>query len=92
MGTPLELDEVWLERIKQNVEGLEYGCVQIIVHDGRIVQIERTERKRYDGESAGNSSADRANGPRAKNAEKPGSGGLTFPRHEGINENRRVSK
>jgi hypothetical protein len=30
------------------VNGLEYGEVNIVVHDGRIVQIERKERKRYD--------------------------------------------
>ena len=34
MAKPLELDEVWMERIKQIVNGLEYGTVQIVVHDG----------------------------------------------------------
>lgn len=48
MGAPLELDDMWLKRIKQSVEGLEYGNVHIIIHDGRIVQIERTERKRFE--------------------------------------------
>lgn len=52
MGAPLHLDDTWLERIRMSVEGLEYGNVQIIIHDGRIVQIERTERKRFDTESA----------------------------------------
>lgn len=50
MGSPLELTEDWLERIKQSVEGLEYGHVQIIIHDGRIVQIERLERRRFNQE------------------------------------------
>jgi hypothetical protein len=48
MAKPLELDEVWLERIKQILNGLEYGTVQIVVHDGKIAQIDRTERKRFD--------------------------------------------
>ncbi len=48
MAKPFELDETWLSRIASSVNGLEYGSVQIIVHDGRIVQIERTERKRFD--------------------------------------------
>ncbi|MFC5453037.1 YezD family protein [Paenibacillus aestuarii] len=48
MAKPLELDEVWMERIKQILNGLEYGSVQIVVHDGRIAQIDKTERKRFD--------------------------------------------
>ncbi|WP_020616042.1 YezD family protein [Paenibacillus daejeonensis] len=48
MAKPLEIDEVWQERILGQVSGLEYGSVLITVHDGRIVQIERTERKRFD--------------------------------------------
>jgi hypothetical protein len=50
MGTPLEVDDIWLERIKQSVNGLSFGQVQIIIHDGRIVQIERTERKRFESD------------------------------------------
>lgn len=48
MAKPLEVDEVWQERILEQVTGLEYGQVVITVHDGRIVQIDRTERRRYD--------------------------------------------
>ncbi|MDF2669188.1 MAG: hypothetical protein K0R67_1494 [Paenibacillus sp.] len=52
MAKPLEVDEYWSERIVQSVNGLEYGTVQIVVHDGRIVQIERTERKRFEAEAS----------------------------------------
>lgn len=52
MAKPLEIDEYWAERIIQSVNGLEYGTVQIVVHDGRIVQIERTERKRFESSDA----------------------------------------
>ncbi|WP_028548294.1 YezD family protein [Paenibacillus sp. UNC451MF] len=52
MAKPLEIDEVWSSRIVNSVNGLEYGTVQIVVHDGRIVQIERTERKRFESEVA----------------------------------------
>jgi len=48
MAKPIVLDQEWLERIAAQVEGLEYGSVLITVHDGRVVQIDRTERKRYD--------------------------------------------
>lgn len=44
----LEFDETIIRWILEEVNGLEYGVVQINVHDGRIVQIERTERKRFD--------------------------------------------
>lgn len=52
MAKPLDVDELWTKRILQSVNGLEYGTVQIVVHDGRIVQIERTERKRFESDSA----------------------------------------
>ncbi|OXS52201.1 hypothetical protein B1A99_34785 [Cohnella sp. CIP 111063] len=48
MAKPVEVDERWLGRIAEQVNGLEYGEVNIVVHDGRIVQIERKERRRYD--------------------------------------------
>ncbi len=43
-----ELDSGWLERIVESVEGLQYGHIQIIIHDGKIVQIDRLERQRFD--------------------------------------------
>lgn len=52
MAKPVEVDDVWVERIVGQVNGLEYGSVLITVHDGRIVQIERTERKRFDQQAA----------------------------------------
>ncbi|NHN30623.1 YezD family protein [Paenibacillus agricola] len=51
MSKPLEVDELWVQRIIGSVNGLEYGTVQIVIHDGRIVQIERTERKRFEGDA-----------------------------------------
>lgn len=48
MAKPLEMDQQWLDRIVDQVSGLQYGQVTITVHDGRIVQIDRTERTRYD--------------------------------------------
>lgn len=48
MELPNHLDAVWLERIANSIAGLKYGQVQITIHDGRIVQIERCERLRFD--------------------------------------------
>jgi hypothetical protein len=42
-------DEVkWLELVIQQVGSLRYGVVEIVVHDSRVIQIEKTERVRLD--------------------------------------------
>jgi hypothetical protein len=40
--------EEWLRLVAAQVAGLRYGVVQLVVHDGRVVQIERTEKLRLD--------------------------------------------
>ncbi|MGD0537818.1 MAG: YezD family protein [Verrucomicrobiota bacterium] len=40
--------EAWLETVRQQVAGLRYGVVQIVIHDARVVQIERTEKIRFE--------------------------------------------
>lgn len=36
----------WLQIVKEKVESLRFGVVQLTVHDGRVTQIERTEKTR----------------------------------------------
>jgi hypothetical protein len=36
----------WVRLVQQKVESLSYGVVQLVVHDGRVTQIERTEKTR----------------------------------------------
>jgi len=36
----------WLEVVREKVQSLQFGVVQIVVHDRRVTQIERTERMR----------------------------------------------
>jgi hypothetical protein len=36
----------WLDIVAKQVSDLRFGVVQITVHDGQIVQVERTERIR----------------------------------------------
>lgn len=36
----------WVALVREKVEGLRYGVVQLVVHDGRVTQIERTEKTR----------------------------------------------
>jgi hypothetical protein len=39
-------DLKWLELVIQQVGSLRFGVVEIVVHDGRVIQIEKTERLR----------------------------------------------
>jgi hypothetical protein len=38
----------WLELVIQSVGSLRYGIVEIVVHDSRVIQIEKTERLRLE--------------------------------------------
>lgn len=40
-------DAPWLALVADKVKSLHYGVVQIVVHDSRVVQVERTERHRF---------------------------------------------
>jgi hypothetical protein len=41
-------DPTWLGLVREKVESLHYGVVQIVVHDRKVTQIERTEKTRLD--------------------------------------------
>jgi hypothetical protein len=38
----------WLDLVHRQVTSLRYGVVQIVVHDGHVTQIDKTERLRLD--------------------------------------------
>jgi len=40
----------WVALVREKVEGLRFGVVQLVVHDGRVTQIERTEKTRLPAE------------------------------------------
>jgi len=46
-GAPIPANE-WLAVVREKVDGLRYGIVQLVVHDGRVTQIDRTERTRLE--------------------------------------------
>ncbi|WP_235548877.1 YezD family protein [Paenibacillus sp. Soil522] len=48
MSQTVEVADEWLKRIKEQLAGVQYGIVQITVHNSQIVQIDRTERSRFD--------------------------------------------
>ena len=39
-------EQNWQEIVREHVESLRFGTVEIIVHDSRVIQIEKTERVR----------------------------------------------
>ena len=45
-ATTLDASPDWIELVRQKVESLRFGVVQLVVHDGRVTQIERTEKTR----------------------------------------------
>ena len=52
-------DAQWLRLVREQVDTLRFGIVQIVVHESRVVQIERTERVRLDGATKPGSKADK---------------------------------
>lgn len=37
----------WQDVVRRKVEALRFGSVQIIVHDGRVTQVESLEKTRF---------------------------------------------
>ncbi|MDR0270731.1 YezD family protein [Paenibacillus sp.] len=52
MAKGLQVDQLWLDRITGQLNDMEFGSLHIVVHEGQIVQMERTERKRFENTSA----------------------------------------
>jgi len=44
--TPEPTAESWLEIVRQRVEAMRFGSVQVVVHEGRVTQVESTEKTR----------------------------------------------
>lgn len=46
---PLPLPPVLFRELKNALESIRYGSVELVIHDGRVVQLERREKVRSDG-------------------------------------------
>lgn len=44
--------EPWLEIVRQKVAAMRFGSVQIVVHEGRVTQVESTEKTRFAADEA----------------------------------------
>jgi hypothetical protein len=42
------VEERIFETIRQAIKHTQYGSVEVIIHDSRVVQIERKEKTRFD--------------------------------------------
>lgn len=42
-----QIEEQWIERIVQSLKGIKYGSVEIVIHDSKIMQIDRLEKLRF---------------------------------------------
>ncbi len=52
-AAPVESEpESWLDILKQKVAAMRFGSVQIVVHEGRVTQVESTEKTRLPSEPA----------------------------------------
>lgn len=44
----------WLGIVRQHVNSIRFGVVQTVVHDTRVVQVDRRGRMRFDARKASN--------------------------------------
>jgi hypothetical protein len=42
-----EGQEEWLSLIARKVNGIRFGSVHVVVHDGKVMQVEVTEKTRF---------------------------------------------
>jgi hypothetical protein len=49
-GLPLPL--ALLQELRQALHSIRYGTIELVIHNGRVVQLERREKVRFDQEVA----------------------------------------
>jgi hypothetical protein len=70
--------EPWLELLVQQVRKTRFGSIVVTIHEGRVVQVERTEKVRLDSPRH---DAATAWAPRAGEARVAHAGGTESPTH-----------
>ena len=46
----LLLPPALLRELRQALRSIRYGAIELVIHDGRVVQLERREKVRFDNE------------------------------------------
>jgi hypothetical protein len=44
----LPLPPALLRELRQALQAIRYGAIELVIHDGRVVQLERREKVRFD--------------------------------------------
>ena len=44
----LALPPALLRELRQALQAIRYGAIELVIHDGRVVQLERREKVRFD--------------------------------------------
>jgi hypothetical protein len=58
--------EPWLDIVRRKVGTLRFGSVQIVVHEGRVTQVESTEKTRLSDAGSSNGASSSYAGVRRK--------------------------
>jgi len=45
-GKTAQIEQDWQSIVRRQVDAIRFGVVQIVVHEGRVVQVEKTEKFR----------------------------------------------
>lgn len=46
----LPLSPALLRELRQALRSIRFGAIELVIHDGRVVQLERREKVRFDAE------------------------------------------
>jgi len=46
--TAAQVEPQWMATLKRQVQSLRFGTVQLVVHESQVVQIETTEKVRFE--------------------------------------------
>jgi hypothetical protein len=49
-STPAALPSSLLKELAEALRSIRYGAIELVIHDGRVVQLERREKVRFDTE------------------------------------------
>lgn len=68
--------ETWIEIVRSKVAGMRFGIVNITIHEGRVTQIEATEKTRLTNETSNSTDRPEPEGNlHAARNRKPGASG-----------------
>lgn len=49
-AAPFQLPPALLRELGEALRSIRYGAIELVIHDGRVVQLERREKVRFEAE------------------------------------------